>query len=200
MPRRFILILFLLFLLIFLGIKIFPKFKGGEVLDMGYEIEKPKVIKKEKKEVYIPPVLDLKLLQGDLSEKSLSIGRNIFRYGAPKKTETGNERARDMGRNVPKVPPKVPSEPLATQEVPQTPRVEATPKREPPYFNYKYLGFFGPQDKKLAVFSDGKEIIDVFEGETIMDKFIVKKIGFESVTIGFVGFPEDITQKIEVGP
>lgn len=200
MPRRFILILFFLFLLAFLGIKIFPKLKGKEILDMGYEIEERKVLKKEKKEIYKPPVVDLGIYQKDFSEKSLSIGRNIFRYGVPKRAEKPNEETRDMGRNIPKVPPKVPPEPLATQEVPQVPRVEATPKKEPPYFNYKYLGFFGPKDKKLAVFSDGKEIIDVFEGETIMDKFIVKKIGFESVTIGFVGFPEDITQKIEVGP
>lgn len=200
MPRRFILILFFILLLIFLGIKIFPKLKGKEVFDMGYEMEERKVLKKEKKEIYKPPVVDLSIFQKDFSEKSLSIGRNIFRYGVPKRTEKLNEETRDMGRNIPKVPPRVPPEPLATQEVPQTPRVEATPKKEPPYFNYKYLGFFGPKDKKLAVFSDGKEIIDVFEGETIMDKFIVKKIGFESVTIGFVGFPEDITQKIEVGP
>ncbi len=52
----------------------------------------------------------------------------------------------------------------------------------------------------MAVLTDGHEIIDVFEGEVIQNKFIIKKIGFESITLGFVGFPEDITKKVEVGP
>lgn len=201
MLKKGLIVLFFVFLFAFLIVKIIPKLKGKETLELGFEEETKKVSKKEKKEILKPPVVDLSMLQKGLEEKSFSIGRNIFRYGVPKRTETTTaEPGREGGRNAQRVPPKVVPEPLTFQEQPQPPRIETPQKKEPPYFNYRYLGFFGPQDKKLAVFSDGKEIIDVFEGETIMDKFILKKIGYESVTIGFVGFPEDITQKIEVGP
>lgn len=200
MPRRFLLIIFFLFLLIFLGVKIIPKLKGKEIMSMGFEVEEKRALKKDKKEVYNPPLVDLSLFQENTFEKKLIIGRNIFRYGVPKTNEKPTGQEREMGRNVPRATPRPLPESLTVSEAPQIPKVEPPPKREPPPFNFKYLGFFGPLDRKLAVFSDGKEIIDVFEGETIMDKFIVKKIGFESVTIGFVGFPEDTIQKVEVGP
>jgi len=66
-------------------------------------------------------------------------------------------------------------------------RLAAIPK--PPEFNMEYLGFFGPPEKKIAVFSNGKTTVNALEGAVIDNKFIVAHIGYESVDIRFVGFP-----------
>ncbi len=73
-------------------------------------------------------------------------------------------------------------------------------KPKPAEFTLKYLGRFGPADRKLAVFTNGKDIIDVQEGETIDNKFIVSHIGLESVDIRFVGFPDWPTKRVGVSP
>jgi len=64
----------------------------------------------------------------------------------------------------------------------------------------RYLGAFGPEGKMLAVFTDGGEIYNVFAGETFASRYILRRINLETVELGFVGFPEDITEKLEVGP
>ena len=68
-------------------------------------------------------------------------------------------------------------------------RIEAA-KPKPPEFTLQYLGRFGPPDKQIAVFTNGKQTINKQEGEVIDNKFIVAHIGYESVDIGFVGFPD----------
>jgi hypothetical protein len=52
----------------------------------------------------------------------------------------------------------------------------------------------------VAVFADDSEIYDVFEGETFAGKYILRRINWETVELGFAGFPDDITEKLEVGP
>jgi hypothetical protein len=73
-------------------------------------------------------------------------------------------------------------------------------KPKPAEFTLKYLGRFGPADKQLAVFTNGKTIYNVQEGEVIDNKFIVAHIGFESVDIRFVGFPDWPTKRVGVTP
>lgn len=63
----------------------------------------------------------------------------------------------------------------------------------------KYLGKFGPDARPIGVFTDGKNILNVQEGEVIQGKFIVAQIGFESVEIQFVGFPNEPPQRLPVG-
>ncbi len=72
-------------------------------------------------------------------------------------------------------------------------------KPKPPPFTLQYLGKFGPEERPLAVFTDGKNILNVQEGEVIQDKFIVSQIGLESVEIQFVGFPNWPPQRLPVG-
>ena len=73
----------------------------------------------------------------------------------------------------------------------------AIPK--PPPFTLKYLGKFGPEERPIAVFTNGKDILNVQQGEVIEGKFIVSQIGFESVEIRFVGFPNEPSQRLPVG-
>jgi hypothetical protein len=67
-------------------------------------------------------------------------------------------------------------------------RLAAIPK--PPEFTMEYLGNFGPPDKKIAVFANGKRILNAQEGQVLEKEFIVARIGYESVDIKYVKFPE----------
>jgi hypothetical protein len=51
----------------------------------------------------------------------------------------------------------------------------------------------------LATFVSGDEIINVHAGDTIAGRFVLRSIGIESVEIGFVGFPNDVTRRIPLG-
>jgi len=73
-------------------------------------------------------------------------------------------------------------------------------KPKPPPFTMSYLGNFGPPNRRLAVFSDGKTIYNAQKGEVLAGKFIVAEIGYESVDIRFVGFPDWPPQRLAVGP
>jgi hypothetical protein len=71
-------------------------------------------------------------------------------------------------------------------------------KPRPPEFTMDYLGRFGPPEKKIAVFSNGKRTVNALEGQVIDNKFIVARIGYESVDIKFVNFPETPAKRLGV--
>jgi hypothetical protein len=77
---------------------------------------------------------------------------------------------------------------LLAQQQAEAVRVAAIPKPAP--FTWTYLGNFGPAEQRIAVFSDGQKVINAREGEILESKFIVARIGYESVDIRFVGFPD----------
>jgi len=110
--------------------------------------------------------------------------RNPFVFGPPP-TPTPNLTPRPM-------PPPRPTRP------PARPRPTATPTppgyRKPPNFDMEYIGFFGPDERHVAVFrkkdETGAEIDVAPIGGILEEKFILRSIDLESVIIGFVGFPE----------
>lgn len=63
------------------------------------------------------------------------------------------------------------------------------PVVNPPDFTLEYLGNFGPPEKKIAVFRDGKQTRNALEGDVIDGRFRVVRIGYESVEIQFLGSP-----------
>ena len=73
-------------------------------------------------------------------------------------------------------------------------------KPHPPEFNLQYLGRFGPPEQQIAVFTNGKQIFNKQGGEVIDNKFVVAHIGYESVDIGFVGFPTVPPKRVGVTP
>ena len=88
---------------------------------------------------------------------------------------------------------------LRAEEAARQAAIEAA-KPHPPEFNLQYLGRFGPPDKQIAVFTNGKQIFNKQEGEVIDNKFVVAHIGYESVDIGFVGFPTVPPKRVGVTP
>lgn len=71
-------------------------------------------------------------------------------------------------------------------------------KPKPPEFTMEYLGNFGPPERKIAVFANGPKTYNVLEGGVIENKFIVARIGYESVDIRFVGFPDWPAKRVGV--
>jgi len=85
---------------------------------------------------------------------------------------------------------------LLEEQARQAAILAAIPK--PPPFTWNYLGNFGPARHRIAVFTDGQKVWNAREGDTLEGKFIVAQIGFESVDIRFVGFPETPPERLAV--
>jgi hypothetical protein len=75
-----------------------------------------------------------------------------------------------------------------------------TPTPAPPAVTFKFLGSFGPKEHPIAVVQQNDQILNVRAGDTLFGKFIVKKVGYESIDIGFVGFPEAEPRRLGIGP
>ena len=73
------------------------------------------------------------------------------------------------------------------------------PEPVPPPFTFKYIGTFGPASNPIATFNGNGEIINVRVGETFDGKFILRRIGIESVEIGYVGFPVEKKTQVPLG-
>jgi hypothetical protein len=67
--------------------------------------------------------------------------------------------------------------------------------------NLRYLGSFGPERARIAVFvgPGGGEVLNAREGDVLEGKFIVERIGYESVDLKFVGFPDAPARRLAAG-
>lgn len=134
---------------------------------------------------------DLEIVSG-----SFVPGRDPFRFGAPPpppapppptKAELEAMRKRQQ------------EDEAARQAADRARQIEAG-RPHPPAVDYlKFLGSFGPKNHRIAVFSDGKTIYNAAEGEVIDRKFVVDKIGYESVDLKFVGFPDEPPARLAAG-
>ncbi|OLD64414.1 MAG: hypothetical protein AUI47_06070 [Acidobacteria bacterium 13_1_40CM_2_68_5] len=61
----------------------------------------------------------------------------------------------------------------------------APPKPQPPPINYKFIGYVGPSENKIAVLHDGNDLIFVRAGEKIGGQFKILEIGYESIKFGY---------------
>lgn len=139
--------------------------------------------------------VDLPALEHPEVEAS-HLDRNPFRFGAP-----------------PPPPPPPPPRPLtkaereqierdrvAAEEAARQAAIEAA-KPKPPPLDLLFLGSFGPEGRRVAVLADrGRDNIwTVTVGQTVASKFVVAEIGYESVALGFVGFPDVPPQRLAIG-
>jgi hypothetical protein len=62
-----------------------------------------------------------------------------------------------------------------------------TPTPRPPEITFKFLGTFGPRDKPIAVLAQGSDTVNAREGDVVFQQFVIRKIGYESVDVGFLG-------------
>ena len=136
------------------------------------------------------PRLELKALQ--LKPRSFKPGRDPFRYGVAPPPPPPPKKARPPRKRRPPRP-----KPVATPPVPARPA--APPKPKPPAIDFNYLGSFGPEERRIAVFVKEDEIINAVAGDVVLGRFIVDKIGFESADIKYVGFPDTPQTRLEAG-
>lgn len=115
----------------------------------------------------------------------------------PPRTYTPNRNIFQFGRKPAPPPPPPPPLPPPPPVVRTEPPPPAVPR--PPNFNMSLLGVFGPERRRIAVFRNGEELVNVLENETLGGQFIVHKINLESVDIQFVGFPEVEPHRVKMG-
>jgi len=129
-------------------------------------------------------------------------GRNIFQFGAPppppprqiSQAEQNTiddarrraEQARLEAMNRAKAPPPqaAPPPPPPQQTTPPPPAEPPAPT--PPPINYKFIGYLGPPQNKIAVLHDGTEMVFVSSGDELDEKFRILDIGYESIKFGFL--------------
>ena len=106
-------------------------------------------------------------------------------------------------RATPEVPFPEPEPRPVAPVVPVRPKPEPpAPKPlgpRPPAVDIVYLGTLGRDDDPVAVFSDGTEIYNALKGDLVKDLFEVQRIGYESVDLGFVGFPDEPAVRLAIG-
>lgn len=115
-------------------------------------------------------------------EAEHQVTRDPFRFG---------ELPRPAPPPVRLPPPPVHREPDPPQPVytgPQLPPVDLT-----------FLGSFGPRKRRIAVLTDGVSLLNVRSGDEIQGTFRVEKIGYESVDLSYVEFPDEPPVRLEVG-
>lgn len=125
--------------------------------------------------------LDVEALQN--KPNTYRPGRDPFRFGGP-------ERPPVRAAPAPP-PPPVEARPAAVESEPGRP--------QPPPVDVVYLGNFGPHRRRIAVFSDGESIYNAMVGDILKEKFVVVSIGYESVELEFVGFPDVAPARLGVG-
>lgn len=115
----------------------------------------------------------------------LEPGRNPWRF----------ERVAPPRRPDPEPAPEpvIETEPVAVEPIPREP-----PKPKPPAIDLEYLGSFGPDRRKIAVFADGETLINALVGDVLKSKFRVHAIGYESVDLTFEGFPDEPPARLPI--
>jgi hypothetical protein len=100
--------------------------------------------------------------------------------------------AREPTRPPPPTPTPAPPPPPAAGDqrfIGPLPPPPPTPTPAPPAIPFKFAGSFGPRDRPIAVLVAGDRIVNARAGDVVFERFILRKVGFESIDVGFVGFP-----------
>lgn len=139
-----------------------------------------------------PAMEVLEIRVGDLAAEPRDYrpGRDPWRFGAPPPP--------------PPPPGPTPEELAARRAQEEAARRQAQQPVEPagpqpPAIQLVYLGSFGPSGRRIAVFSDGKNIYNARVGDVLEGKFVVHNIGYESVDLKFVDFPDVPPRRLAVG-
>lgn len=111
-------------------------------------------------------------------------GRDLFDFREPTPTPA------PVPTPVPTIPP--------TFGPPGPPTPLPTPA--PPNVVFQLIGIFGPKDRPIAVLRYGDQLINAREGDVVLQGFRIQKVGYESIDVGFVGFPPAETRRLPITP
>ncbi len=135
------------------------------------------------------PIVTAQDLDSPPSGHEPSSDRNLFDFRAP------TLPPRPTPTPAPP-PPPVCGNPLLIGPCPPPP---PPPTPAPPEIPFKFTGTFGPKDAPIAVLVLGDQIVNARAGETVFERFIVRKVGYESVDVGFVGFAPSEVRRLGIG-
>ena len=113
-----------------------------------------------------------------------SAGRNIFDFRPPTPTPIPTPRP------VPTLPPM--------QGPPPPPSPPPTPT--PPDITFRFIGTFGPKEHPIAVLVANDKLVNAQAGDVVFERFIVRRVGYESIDVGFVGFAPTETRRVGITP
>jgi hypothetical protein len=127
------------------------------------------------------------------------VGRNIFQFGSipaptpPPLTEAEKqaiEAARAAAQKAQEEAARLAAGQAAQQAVEMQAQQQAIaslppPKPQPPPIAYKFIGYIGPPEQKIAVLHDGTDMIFVHRGDVLAKQFKVLEIGYESIKFGY---------------
>ncbi len=124
-------------------------------------------------------------------------------HPAPAASDTGRDLF-DAPREPTKPPPPTPYPPPPppgdTRFIGPLPPPPPTPTPRPPEVSFKFVGTFGPKAHPIAVIQEGDKVYNVRVGDVLFDKYVLRSVGYESIDIGFVGFPETESRRIGITP
>ena len=106
-------------------------------------------------------------------------GRNLFEYYTPPPPQRKAAPKREVA-------PPPPRQPVVRPVQQVQPRQDINAGLSPPKINFKYLGFLGPKDAKIAVFEDKEGMLLARAGEIVEKEFTVVEFKYESVVMGYV--------------
>ncbi len=129
-------------------------------------------------------------------------GRNIFQFGAlpvptpPPLTEAekaaikaaqeaAQRQAAEQAAAAARAQQEVQAQQAAQQQQAQNMPPPTPPRPQPPPINYKFIGYVGPPERKIAVLHDGTDFLFVRKGDIVGKDFRVLEIGYESIKFGF---------------
>ncbi len=124
--------------------------------------------------------------------KTAGTGRNLFTFGVP---PTPTPDPRPTPTPMPP-PPVTPAPPRPTPTPPGVLLPDGRRLPPPPQFSLPYLGWLGPRDRPVAVFRDGNDVLVVPVGSVVKENFVVREVGPTTVTIGYLGYPDNITTQV----
>ena len=74
------------------------------------------------------------------------------------------------------------------------------PKPQPPAIAFQFTGTFGTSKAPVAAIVEGDRLTLVRRGDVVDGKFVIRHVGYESLDVGFVGFPESEVRRIPISP
>ena len=136
------------------------------------------------------PIVTMEDLSPPRSRHAGEQGRNIFDFRVPTVPPPPT----------PTPPPPPPPEPGSVAFIGPLPPPAPTPTPLPPDINFKFIGTFGPKDQPIAALLQGDQLLNARVGDVVFGRFILRNIGYESVDVGFVGYPPSSTKRLGITP
>lgn len=115
--------------------------------------------------------------------------------------ETGRDlfdAPREPTRRPPPTPYPPPPPPGDARYIGPMPPPPPTPTPRAPEISFRFVGTFGPKAHPIAVIQQGDRVYNVRAGDILFDKFVLRSVGYESIEVGFVGYPQTADTRVGI--